>query len=142
MESQREWTIGATTLRFEPPDLVWADFRGTLSVEDVARLIEIYGELSRSRPFFMVADLSAVDTISEDVRRYFSENVDTQWIHGIIYVGARLIHKAAVKGMLVASWLLGRTEKSELAKIHFVSTHAQAHELLAGLRSRHVSKVA
>ncbi|WP_309890170.1 hypothetical protein [Archangium sp.] len=142
MEQKREWTVGASVLRFEPPDLVWADFRGTLTVEDIARLMEIYRELHRSGPFFMVADLRALDTLTEEVRRYFSENVDSKWIHGVIYVGARLVQKAAVKGLLVASWLLGRTEKSELSKIHFASTHAQALELLDRLRAQRTSKVA
>lgn len=142
MEHKREWTVGASVLRFEPPDLVWADFRGTLTVEDIARMMDIYRELNRSGPFFMVADLRALDTLSEEVRRYFSENVDSKWIHAVIYVGARLVQKAAVKGLLVASWLLGRTEKSELSKIHFAATHAQALELLARLRAQRTSKVA
>ena len=142
MEQKREWTIGASVLRFEPPDLVWADFRGTLTVEDIARMMDVYRELNRSGPFFMVADLRALGSISEEVQRYFSENVDSKWIHAVIYVGARLVQKAAVKGLLVASWLLGRTEKSELSKIHFASTHAQALELLARLRTQHTSKVA
>jgi len=142
MERKREWTIGASVLRFEPPDLVLADFRGTLTVEDIARMMDVYRELNRSGPFFMVADLRALDTLSEEVRRYFSENVDSKWIHAVIYVGARLVQKAAVKGLLVASWLLGRTEKSELSKIHFASTHPQALELLARLRAQRTSKVA
>ena len=142
MEHQREWTIGASVLRFEPPDILWAEFRGTLSLEETVRLMDVYRELSRPRPFFLVADIREVDTLSEDVRRYFSENVDTQWVLGVIYVGARLAHKAAVKGMLVAAWMLGRTEKSELSKVHFASTHAQAQELLARLREQNTSKVA
>lgn len=142
MEQQREWTIGASVLRFEPPDIVWAEFRGTLSVEDIARLLELYRELSKPRPFFMVADLREVDTISEEVRRYFSEHVDSKWVVGVIYVGTRLVHKAAVKGMLVAAWLLGRTEKSELSKIHFASTPAQAQALLTRLRAQQTSQVA
>jgi hypothetical protein len=81
MERKREWTIGASVLRFEPPDLVLADFRGTLTVEDIARMMEIYRELNRSGPFFMVADLRAVDTLSEEVRRYFSENGELSKIH-------------------------------------------------------------
>ncbi|HZH75232.1 MAG TPA: hypothetical protein VEY88_04310 [Archangium sp.] len=142
MEQKREWTIGASVLRFEPPDLVWADFRGTLTVEDIARMMDVYRELNRSGPFFMVADLRALGPINEEVQRYFSENVDSKWIHAVIYVGARLVQKAAVKGLLVASWLLGRMEKSELSKIHFAATHAQALELLARLRAQRTSKVA
>jgi hypothetical protein len=132
MAQQREWSIGASVLRFEPPDLLWAQFRGTFSLEETKRLVDIYRELS-SRPFYLVADLSEVTAIPEEIRRYLSEHADPRWILGVIYVGARLAQKAAVKSLLVAAWLLGRADKSELSKIHFASTPAEAHELLARL---------
>ena len=136
MEHQREWRIGASVLRFEPPDLLWGEFRGEFSLEETKRLVEVYRELS-SRPFYMVADLREVTAISEETRRYLSEHADPGWILGVIYVGARLVHKAAVKSLLVAAWLLGRAEKSELSKIHFASTPTEAQELLARLRAQH-----
>jgi len=132
MAQQREWSIGASVLRFEPPDLLWAQFRGTFSLEETKRLVDIYRELS-SRPFYLVADLREVTAIPEEIRRYLSEHADPRWILGVIYVGARLAQKAAVKSLLVAAWLLGRADKSELSKIHFASTPAEAHELLARL---------
>jgi hypothetical protein len=136
MEQQREWRIGASELRFEPPDLLWAEFRGQLSMEETKRLVDVYRELS-SRPFYMVADLREVTAIPEETRRYLSEHADPRWILGVIYVGARLVHKAAVKSLLVAAWMLGRAEKRELSKIHFASTPTEAHELLARLRAQH-----
>ena len=133
MEQRREWRIGASVLRFEPPDLLWAEFRGAFTLEDSKRLVDVYRELN-SRPFYMVADLREVTAIPEETRRYLSEHADPKWILGVIYVGARLAHRATVKGLLIAAWLIGRAEKSELSKIHFVSTHAQAQELLVRLR--------
>ncbi|WP_309897247.1 hypothetical protein [Archangium sp.] len=121
-------------LRFEPPDLLWAEFRGVLSLEETKRLVDVYRELGTSRPFYMVADLREVTAIPEELRRYLSEHADTKWLQGVIYVGARLAHRAVAKGLLIAAWLIGRAEKSELSKAHFVSTHAQAQELLARLR--------
>jgi hypothetical protein len=139
MEQQREWRIGASDLRFEPPDLLRAHFRGEFSLEETRRLVEVYRELS-ARPFYMVADLREVTAIPEETRRYLSEHADPRWILGIIYVGARLVHKAAVKSLLVAAWMLGRADKSELAKIHFASTPAQAQNLLGRLRAQHAGK--
>ena len=133
MEQQREWRIGSSELRFEPPDLLWAEFRGELTLEETRRLVDVYREL-RSRPFYMVADLREVTAIPEETRRYLSEHADPRWILGVIYVGARLVHRAAAKGLIIAAWLLGRAEKSDLARIHFVSTHAQAQEILTRLR--------
>ncbi|HLM42402.1 MAG TPA: hypothetical protein VK458_00985 [Myxococcaceae bacterium] len=135
MEQQREWTIGTSVLRFEPPNVLRAQFRGSFSLDETRRLMDVYREVhGSSGPFFLVADLSEVTRISEDTRHYFSENSEPSWTLGVIYVGARLVHRAAAKGLIVAAWLLGRAEKSDLARIHFVSTQAQAQELLNRLR--------
>jgi hypothetical protein len=135
MEQQREWTVGTSVLRFEPPNVLRAQFRGSFSLDETKRLMDVYREVyGSSGPFFLVADLSEVTRISEDTRHYFSENSEPTWTLGVIYVGARLVHRAAAKGLIIAAWLLGRAEKSDLARIHFVSTHAQAQELLTRLR--------
>ena len=135
MEQQREWTVGTSVLRFEPPNVLRAQFRGSFSLEETKRLMDVYREVyGSSGPFFLVADLSEVTRISEETRHYLSENSEPTWTLGVIYVGARLVHRAAAKGLIIAAWLLGRAEKSDLARIHFVSTQAQAQELLNRLR--------
>ncbi len=142
MEQQREWVIGASVLRFEPPDVLWADFRGTLCLEETRRLVDVYREMGASGPFFLVADLSEVTRISEETRHYLSEHSEPGLFLGVIYVGARLVHRAVAKGLIVAAWLIGRAEKSDLSRVHFASTRAQAQHLLARLRERHAGKEA
>ncbi|QRN95827.1 hypothetical protein JRI60_43420 [Archangium violaceum] len=132
----REWTIGNNALRFEPPDLLWAEFRGALSLEGATRLVALYRELGESRPFFMVAEMQAAEPLDPETGRYISEHVRTEWIQGIVYIGARLVHKALARGIVLASQLTEMADVNVLAKIHFVSTREQAHALLAQLRAR------
>jgi hypothetical protein len=142
MESQREWRLGANVLRFEPPDILWAEFHGDLSLAEAACLVELYEELGRSRAFFLVADVTNAPPLSEELRRYISDKTRPEWVHGIIYVGARLTQKAIARGIFLAYWLTGRADKSELSKVHFVSTKSQASELIARLRAQYQGLVA
>ncbi|AKJ03226.1 hypothetical protein ATI61_118104 [Archangium gephyra] len=137
MESQREWRLGANVLRFEPPDILWAEFHGDLSPAEAARLVELYGELGRSRTFFLVADVTNASPLNEELRRYISDTTRPEWVQGAIYIGARLAQKAIARGIFIAYWLTGRGDKSELSKVHFVSTKSQASELMARLRTQH-----
>ncbi len=142
MENQREWTLGAQKLRFEPPDTLWVTFQGRLSLEEVRLLVDCYRELGRAGPFFLVGDLREGGRVDREIQRYFSEHGDTAWVHANIFIGARLAHKAAAKGIFLAAWLTGRTETSEVSKVHFVSTPDEASALVARLRARLGGKVA
>lgn len=142
MENQREWTIGAQVLRFEPPDVLWVEFREKLSLEEAIQLVGFYRELSRSGPFFLVVDLRDVPLSDPEVQRYFGEQVEPAWVHANIFIGARLAHKAVARGIYVAAWLTGRADASVQSKNHFVSTPAEASALVARLRARYGGKVA
>jgi hypothetical protein len=142
MDDQREWKLGAHVLRFEPPDVLWAEFRGETSVAEAVSLVELYRKLGTSRPFFLVLDVANAATLGQEARRYISENAETEWVLGVIYVKARLALKAVARGIFLAAWMTGRADKSELAKVHFVSSHAEASELMARLRAQRFGKVA
>ncbi|HEX8822075.1 MAG TPA: hypothetical protein VF794_19265 [Archangium sp.] len=142
MSEQREWKVGDTTVRFEPPELVWVHTRGRATLEDAVRLVDIYRELGQQQPFLIVSDLSEATTLELEGGRYLSEHVQPEWILGCVYIGARLLHRAVSKGIALAAHLTGRTEASALAKVHFVSSEAQAHELIARLRAERFGKAA
>jgi hypothetical protein len=142
MPEQREWTVGDTTLRFEPPDFVWVHTRGRATLEDAIRMVEIYRELGEQRPLFIVGDLSKATTLDMEGGRYLSEHVQPEWIRATIYIGARLLHKAISKGIALAAHLTGRAEASALTKVHFVSSEAQARDLISQLRAEGLDKVA
>ena len=69
------------------------------------------------------------------------EHADPTWLRANIIVGASLFHRAAARGVFLAAWLTGRADKSEVSKLHFASTPAEAAELVVQLRARHGGKV-
>jgi hypothetical protein len=142
MASQQEWTIGAQQVRFESPDILWVRFQGRLSLEEAIGLVDLYRELGTSSPFFLVGDMREADRVDPEVQRYLSEQAAPAWVHANIFIGARLTHKAVARGIFLAAWLTGRSETNELAKVHFVSSHAEASALVAQLRARLCDKVA
>jgi MFS superfamily sulfate permease-like transporter len=142
MSQQREWTVGDTTVRFEPPDLVWVRTRGQATFEDAPRMVDIYRELGQQHPLLIVADLSQATTLDMEGGRYISEHIQPQWIQGCIYIGARLLHKAISKGIALAVHLTGRADASALTKVHFVANEAEARALVERLREERFAKVA
>jgi hypothetical protein len=142
MSESREWKVGGTTVRFEPPELVWVHTRGRATLEDAVHLLDIYRELGQQRPILIVSDLSEATTLERDGGRYLSEHVQPEWILGCIYIGARLLHRAVAKGIALAAHLSGRAESSALTQIHFVSSEAQARDLITRMRSERLRNAA
>ena len=140
MSEPREWKVGSTTVRFEPPELVWVHTRGGASLEDAKQLVEIYRELGQQRPILIVGDLSEATTLDLEGGRYLSEHIQPEWILGTIYIGARLLHRAISKGIALAAHLAGRTEASALTRVQFVASEAQARELVDRLRAERFAK--
>jgi hypothetical protein len=79
----------------------------------------------------MVADVTENTSLDAEGRRYASEHTDPEWFSSIIYVGARLIHRAAAKGIQLVHNLLGKRH----SPVYFASTPAEARDLIARLRS-------
>lgn len=140
MSEQREWKVGDTTVRFEPPDIVWVHTRGRATYEDAPRLVDIYRELGQRRPILIVADLSEATTLDVQGGRYLSLNIDPKWIQGTIYIGARLLHRAVSKGIALAAHLSGRADESALTNVHFTSSQAEARELITRMRAERFAK--
>lgn len=133
MTEQRTWKVGGTTVRFEPPNLVWTDTRGRATLEDAVGLLNIYRELGQRQPILIVANLSQATILDREGGRYLSEHTRPEWILGCIYIGARLLHRAISKGIALASYMTGRSDESALSKVHFVASEAQARELILRL---------
>ena len=134
--------MGAHVCRFEPPDLLWLEFRGRVSLEETVQLLELFRELGSARPFFLVTDVTGVPKLNAETQRYLGEHAEPAWLRASVVVGASLFHRAAAKGVFLAAWLTGRADKSEVSKVHFASTPAEAAELVVQLRARHRGKVA
>jgi hypothetical protein len=142
----REWRIGTHTLRFEPPDLLRIDFHGALTLEDAPRVVEIYRELGASVRLYVLGSMSEAEPLEPEVRHYLSEHMRPEWFRATVYFGARLVHKALIKGVVLAAHLGESMEKAaterSLATIHYASTQEEAEQLLLQLRARESGLVA
>lgn len=141
----REWRISTHTLRFEPPDLLRIDFRGVLTLEDAPRMVEIYRELGTAVRLYVLGSMSEAEPLEPEVRHYLSEHMRSEWFQATIYFGARLVHKALIKGVVIAAHLDESTVKEaevSLATIHFAATQEEAEQRLLQLRARSSDRVA
>ena len=136
MTETREWTFENSTLRFEPPDVFWARFQGTLTLKDARASMAVYEELSEVRPFFFVAEMGGSVRLDPEAARYLSENVPGSWMRAQIYISTRLLHRALVKGLTLAAHLTWSAEEHPFEKIHHVSTEADARALIARIRAQ------
>ncbi len=132
LSAMREWKSETYHLRFEPPDILFHKVWGSATLPECHKFLEVYRELARQAPFFVVVDMSEAGRVDEDARSYVSENLQTEWFAGVIYVRARLIHKAVATGITVFLRLIGKSTVDP----HFVSTAAEARALIARLREQ------
>ena len=139
MSAAREWKIGPHTIVFEPPRLLRLFYRGGLTLEQASALMGIYQELTRTHPVDLLGDMSAADPLSPEVQRYFGENTRPGLFRLSVYFGARLVHKAQIKGLALSNQMTERrlppTEEL-MASIHYVATREEAEQLLGELRAR------
>jgi hypothetical protein len=126
----REWRFGSTHIWFEPPDILWHKSRGVTPLAECMAYMEVYRELGSKEPFFSVVDMTEAGTLEEECRRYVSEAAQTEWFKGIIYIRARLLHKAIATSIGVFHRLIGRPTLDA----HFVATEEEARAIIARIR--------
>jgi hypothetical protein len=126
MTTHREWTFGEHTARFEPPDLVVAKFKGATNLQDAKRATEIYREVAAKGQFFLIVDVSESE-IDKQAREHLTQNVRTEWLLGVVYVGAGFVQKAATKAIALAFYASGKTTVDFL----FANTPEEARALYA-----------
>jgi hypothetical protein len=128
---QREWRQGTHLAWFEAPETLWMKYQGPLTYEDYIWTVKVMRELAQQRPLIVVADVTGNTTMDAEGQRYVSEHIEPEWFVAIIYMRARLIHKAGAKGIELVYRLLGK----KVTPVHFASTEAQARETIARLRA-------
>ncbi|WP_309896456.1 hypothetical protein [Archangium sp.] len=131
MAEEREWKQAAHQARFEAPDTVWMKLQGPVSYESLTWIVSLFRELGSQRAFIVVADMTHSTDIDPEGRRYASEHMEPEWFVAIIYIGARLIHRAAAQGIGLVYALLGKKTNP----VYFVSSEAEARDIIARLRA-------
>lgn len=139
MAGVREWKIGPHTVICEPPQLLRLLYQGNLTLEQAARLVELYRELTRTHPVDILGDMSAAAPLSPEVQHFFGETLRPEWFRISVYYGARLVHKALIKGIVLATHLSDSElppTKELMTGIHYAATREDAERLLSELRAR------
>jgi hypothetical protein len=131
MEEEREWKQAAHRARFEEPDTLWLKFQGPISFENSTWVVNLFQELGSQRAFIVAADMAESTDIDQEGRRYASEHMDPEWFVAIIYIGARLIHRAAAQGIGLVYALIGKKANP----VYFVSSEAEARDVIARIRA-------
>jgi hypothetical protein len=121
MTRQREWSHGEQRAWLEPPDILWARFRGAISVETSQWSCGVYREVGTAQRFYLAADISD-SRLSPESRRYLVEHAKADWFLGLVYIGAGLDQKATTKSLIVGSILSG----GEPLDVLYVDTPEQA----------------
>jgi hypothetical protein len=138
MTAPREWTIDTHLIRFEHPDNLYVRIDGDVSTEAVRQLADICRDIAARQPFYLVADLTHVGTVSSEARQHASKHIRPDWYLGVAYIGANLITKAAAKGLAVALYITGKTSFD----IAFVANETEARAALEKQRAKRGVKVA
>lgn len=133
---QRQWTLGQHTFHFEAPDILWGKHQGCCTLDEARGMVGLYRELGGIRPFFLLSDMELAEGMDPEARRYVSENLRPEWLLGVIYFNARLLHKAIARGLLLAAQLTRSEDDPPRTEIHFVSGRDRARELAAQLRAQ------
>lgn len=105
---QQEWKFGAHVVRYEPPDVVVATFNGPINLDEMKRAVEVYGEVARHGPYYMIAQIGE-SQLQADARRYLSENGRADWFKGAIYVGADMVQQTFGKVIALGMLFTGKT---------------------------------
>ena len=132
MSRQQEWTQGEQRAWFEPPDILWARFRGAITVETSQWSCAVYREVGTAHRFYLAADISG-SQLSPESRRYLVENAKSEWFRGLVYIGAGLDQKATTKSLMVGS-MLGGGSPLDLV---YVDTLEQARAWIEQHRATH-----
>ena len=87
---QKEWKFGAHSMRQEAPDVIHAIYSGPISLDEMKRAVELYGEFGKNGPYYLIAEI-AQSQLGAESRRYLSENGRADWFKGAQLLALYLI---------------------------------------------------
>ena len=139
MPGLSDWTIGRHTFRWEAPDVLWVQLMGDNSLEEAREMVALYRTLGERQSYFILADAAGAGALEPEARRHLSENIQAEWLQGVIFYNTRLLHRAMARGLILAAELFHALPQASLmrGRLYFVSTQLQARTLLLRLRAEH-----
>ncbi|MBZ4415284.1 hypothetical protein [Myxococcus sp. RHSTA-1-4] len=130
MSREKQWEFGEQRAWVELPDILWARFRGAVTLETSQWSCGVYREMSEAGRFYLAAEITG-SHLSPESRRYLVEHAKADWFRGIVYIGAGLDQKASTKSLMVGSILSGGKPLDVL----YVDSPEQAREWIAQHRA-------
>ncbi|WP_141618932.1 hypothetical protein [Myxococcus sp. AB036A] len=106
MSLNREWRHGEQHAWFEAPDILWARFRGAITLETSVWSCGVYREMADAQRFYLAADITD-SHLSAESRRYLVDHAQAGWFLGVVYIGAAMEQKATTKSLMVGAMLSG-----------------------------------
>ena len=131
MDHRQDWTFGTNRAWLEPPDMLWAQFRGVLDLESARWSASLYQGLGTFQPIYLLADITGSRHTSEG-RKHLAEHNRPEWFHAIVYIGASAEQRAVSTGFMLA-FLKGGKQPCEFV---YMDTPEQAREWVAQHRAR------
>lgn len=108
MSLKQEWRHGEQQAWFEAPDILWARFRGAITLETSVWSCGVYREMADAQRFYLAADITG-SHLSPESRRYLVDHAKAGWFLGVVYIGAAMEQKATTKSLMVGAMLSGGT---------------------------------
>ena len=131
MDHRQDWSCGENRAWSEPPDILWAQFRGVLDLESARWSAGLYRELGARQPFYLLADIKGSRHTPEG-RKHLLENNRPEWFLGIVYIGASDEQRAISTGFMLAL-LKGNRQPREFL---YLDTAEQARAWVEEHRAR------
>lgn len=125
-------TLGEHALRYEPPDLLFLDWRGTLEASDIETLSS-FTETARERsgaPLYLVVDARAARGISGAARKGVSNLARRKYWHATLCHGADFKLRVLIELIVNAVNLLVK----EPLPLVFVGSEAEARDWVRARR--------
>ena len=106
---QKEWKFGAHSMRQEAPDVIHAIYSGPISLDEMKRAVELYGEFGKNGPYYLIAEI-AQSQLGAESRRYLSENGRSEWFKAAVYVGADMVQQTFTKVIALGMLFIGKSQ--------------------------------
>jgi hypothetical protein len=132
---QREWAVGPHRAHLEEPDVLIVRMSGPADLKDAQGLTEVYREVGTQQPVYLLLNVKG-SPVDAAARKYFTQNVRTEWYHAIIFVGAGVVERAMGKAIMAALHFAGRWK----AEFLYADTEEEAREFVAQRRAKHSGK--
>jgi len=133
-ESEGWRSIGRHAYRFEPPDVYFVRVIGSISGDEMRRMLEVARELAARAgdKVIWLEDISQLGDVSPEARKMAASMTSTPSVRATVLFGGSF-HQRVVANLVIQASKLLRTKRLNLP-IVFLATEAEARAFIERLR--------